>query len=518
MLLRKFTFFFILTLVLGNLFSSPAPVEASQNDLLINEFMPYPTEGENEWIELFNNSLDSQDLSGMWIMVNKGTEPDYDYQERIDLSGTVPRNGFLTFSTDDKFPDDGACVTIFIASTSSIFSLKYGNGTCDEGVDPVDATGVSVTQGQSINAQESWVPGDESPQATWGLCSGDDITKGWCSNDECPSISTIVSEIGTEDVTTNLADQSDYSRTSGLYFEKTDYGKIEFLNEINFTDQDSLTWMQQLDENLDISQGVITLDADLIVDLVNTQASLSMYNITLDNPKILVDGQDDTEGIVSSLSYNTDTNILTFTAAHFTTFTATENVGLTEAGAPVCGDWPPSNAPHLFQIDTSKNSAVLYFTPANNHLSYYYIAYGYSEGDERFGVEFPYGLSTGVVSYTIGSLAPNTGYYFKVRGGNGCVPGPWSNWLMAKTETTKSISTQPLIEPSVLSGKSEETDISDVSSQSDLSDQEQPLITPQPTPYPTKPPEKLNFSVEEQRLSFWQKIFNFLRSIFKRGG
>ena len=70
---------------------------------------------------------------------------------------------------------------------------------------------------------------------------------------------------------------------------------------------------------------------------------------------------------------------------------------------------------------------MLHFTPVSNNLSYYYVAYGLSPGSEEYGVSFPAGLSTGAVTYTINSLNPNLTYYFKVRGGNGCAPGGWSN-------------------------------------------------------------------------------------------
>jgi len=95
--------------------------------------------------------------------------------------------------------------------------------------------------------------------------------------------------------------------------------------------------------------------------------------------------------------------------------------------APVCIDTAPTNNPDLFQIDRAGSKATLYFSPVNDHLSYYYVAYGFSPGDERFGVSFQSGLSSGVVNYTINDLNPNTTYYFKVRGGNGCAPGGWSN-------------------------------------------------------------------------------------------
>ena len=97
------------------------------------------------------------------------------------------------------------------------------------------------------------------------------------------------------------------------------------------------------------------------------------------------------------------------------------------SSTPVCTDTAPSNSPNLFQIDRAGSKATLYFTPVNDHLSYYYVAYGLSPGDERFGVSFQSGLSSGVVNYTINDLNPNTTYYFKVRGGSGCAPGGWSN-------------------------------------------------------------------------------------------
>jgi hypothetical protein len=60
-------------------------------------------------------------------------------------------------------------------------------------------------------------------------------------------------------------------------------------------------------------------------------------------------------------------------------------------------------------------------------MTYYYIAYGLSPGSEQYGVTFPASPSTGAVTYTINDLNPNLTYYFKVRAGNICAPGGWSN-------------------------------------------------------------------------------------------
>ena len=169
--LRNITYFFvfILTSVLLNLFFGQ-PIFAAQDDILINELMVYPADGEAEWLEFYNASdTDSQSLSGMWIAINQGPENNYTYHYLYDLSGTVPPNGLLTFTfptdEDARLPDDGACISIFIASNSSVFSMKYGNGTCDAGVDAVDATAIAIEQGKSINAKESWQMGTPPPTA-----------------------------------------------------------------------------------------------------------------------------------------------------------------------------------------------------------------------------------------------------------------------------------------------------------------------------------------------------------------
>ena len=114
--------------------------------------------------------------------------------------------------------------------------------------------------------------------------------------------------------------------------------------------------------------------------------------------------------------------------------TQTSSSSSTLPVAPTCGDDKPSHAPELFQLNTTNSTATLYFTPVNDNTSKYFIAYGTRwVGDEEYGVEFNQGAYTGVLNYTVGDLAPNTTYYFKIRAGNGCMPGDWSNSLSAKT-------------------------------------------------------------------------------------
>lgn len=392
--------------------------------LIIDEFSSASTA---EWVELLNTDQNNSVLlTGYEIRDNSGTT-------LKTLSGTVPRTGFLTFEfSSGSLTDAGGCLILWNGS-SGVYSVSYGTGSCTGGTNNIATAPTSSETGALIN--NSWQV-DTTP------------SRGWCNDTTggCPTIATIVSGMNSNGVKTNLDSQTDYSRTSGLYFQKsetndpngTPMGKITFLSEINFTDRDALSWMQNLGTSIDMStRGKIGLNADLIASLVSTNAQLTMYGLSYSNPTVNVTNTNGSSGdssIVSGLSYSN--GALTFTAAHFTTFTAIEgsSSGLSAPKTPTCEKEAPNKSPNLFQIDTSKNSAKLFFSPVNNAVDNYYIAYGLSEGDERYGVKFDQGYYDGVLDYTINELAPNTKYYFKVRAGNGCATGNWSNWLVAKTE------------------------------------------------------------------------------------
>lgn len=100
---------------------------------------------------------------------------------------------------------------------------------------------------------------------------------------------------------------------------------------------------------------------------------------------------------------------------------------------PRCPMEKPNHKPELFQIDTTRTSATLYFTPVNNAVTEYRIVYGYAKGQDDFGVSYPMGYYDGVLSYTINHLNPETRYYFKVTAVNGCRYGYWSNTMSART-------------------------------------------------------------------------------------
>jgi len=114
--------------------------------------------------------------------------------------------------------------------------------------------------------------------------------------------------------------------------------------------------------------------------------------------------------------------------------TSNPSDSLTPAGAPGCNDQSPgSKAPWLYSaVAQNGNSILLYFTEADDPVNTYALEFGSKSGD------YPYGSTNiggkGLRTYLVQSLSPNTTYYFRVRGGNGCAPGPWSNELSATTK------------------------------------------------------------------------------------
>lgn len=102
--------------------------------------------------------------------------------------------------------------------------------------------------------------------------------------------------------------------------------------------------------------------------------------------------------------------------------------------AAKCNDIRPDKAPDLFQIDSTRTSAKLYFTPVNNAVTGYTIIYGTERGRDDFGVSFPLGQYEGVINFTINALNPDTKYYFRVRADNGCRQGWMSDTMSATTD------------------------------------------------------------------------------------
>ncbi len=92
----------------------------------------------------------------------------------------------------------------------------------------------------------------------------------------------------------------------------------------------------------------------------------------------------------------------------------------------------PTGAPDLFQINTTKNSANLFFSPVANTTNYN-VSYGFNSLANQFSVLTNQGASSGVLSFFVGSLPANATVYFRVYAQNNCGQGNWSNSMQVVT-------------------------------------------------------------------------------------
>lgn len=403
------------------------PVQAVGLPPVINEFY---VAGDTEWVELFNPTDEAIDLTGYTLVPTAGS-PD-----EVALSGTLPRYGFLTFHmAPNTFADDGGAIILKNPESNPVFSVYYGTISGTPHVAAPEAN-------QSANAHETGGMQDSD----WSVGNP---SLGWCSdqNSNCPSLLDIHSQLFAAGIRTNLIDVDDPSRMY-LLLEDPQLGVIHFGVQQNFSDQDAMLWLQSLLSNVQFNQGEIALDTALISQLMSTEATLTMYNISFNNPTILVNNSADSEGVVSELVFYPGTGNLVFRVSHFTTFTAVEGSGQNQqqqassstasptATAPGCDLVAPLTAPDLFQIERSGTTAKLYFAPVLENSSEYVISYGLTGNDWRIGTSLPKLQTSGVEQVEINHLDPKATYWFTVRTGNGCATGPWSSWLEAKPSKT----------------------------------------------------------------------------------
>ena len=138
----------------------------------------------------------------------------------------------------------------------------------------------------------------------------------------------------------------------------------------------------------------------------------------------------------SGTSYGSE-NIFTTSGTAPTPSSSSSSSSTNSSGSvstPSCGDATPFGAPDVFQIDVNDTHATLYYTPLSNNISNYYVSFSEISNTFRYGALTGQGPSSGVLSYTVNFLQPNTTYYFKVRGQNGCMPGNFSNELKITTK------------------------------------------------------------------------------------
>ncbi len=135
------------------------------------------------------------------------------------------------------------------------------------------------------------------------------------------------------------------------------------------------------------------------------------------------------------------------------TTTSTNSVGLTPAGAPSCNDQKPQSAPFLLSSkNIAPNEVTLFWNKAGDPVTYYLINYGENQATLQYGNPNIGGKDT--TNFTVKNLNANVTYYFRVRAGNNCAPGDYSNVIAVKTYGQKITSPATGFKKGVLSTSS----------------------------------------------------------------
>lgn len=114
----------------------------------------------------------------------------------------------------------------------------------------------------------------------------------------------------------NLTDLSD------IILENTNYGKVYFLESINVTnDLNNSDNEVDINGNLNISNNSINLNSTALPNF-NKSARIYLYNLTLTNPQVLVDGSVCSSTQCTEINYSGGTFV--FNVSHFTNYSARE--------------------------------------------------------------------------------------------------------------------------------------------------------------------------------------------------
>ena len=119
--------------------------------------------------------------------------------------------------------------------------------------------------------------------------------------------------------------------------------------------------------------------------------------------------------------------------------TTSGTVSSTTNSDGACHESVGTTAPWLYgAITQNSDSILLYFTQASNLVDTYALEYGTKPGEYQFGAAALSVTPGERMTYLVKDLQPDTTYYFRVRGGKGCMPGNWSNEISAQTDTRVS--------------------------------------------------------------------------------
>lgn len=226
----------------------------------------------------------------------------------------------------------------------------------------------------------------------------------------------------------------------------------------------------------------------------------------------------DSQATGDSLSSNSDCyisvgNDLIIWTKHFTKFVTYTESSVQSSGSSsssssgnssnnnsqpgVCTDTKPQTAPKLLSaVSSGRNQVTLTWSKASDPVTYYLITYGTKPGAQEYGNPNIGGKDT--TSYVVKGLNNNQTYYFKVRAGNNCMPGEFSNEVSTKPSGDNLTGPAKGFKPGVLSAQDQKT-----SAKTELK---------------YRPISQVNPSrIISESANVFKQVINFFSNLFKRG-
>ncbi len=115
----------------GTAYVATDPVTGTIADIVINELMPRPSSGNPEWIELYNPTASSIDISGGWIddIAGGGGSP-----KQIPNGTTIAAGGYYTMDTGSRFFNNGGDDARLLQSdgTTVVDSYTYNSSSTNQ--------------------------------------------------------------------------------------------------------------------------------------------------------------------------------------------------------------------------------------------------------------------------------------------------------------------------------------------------------------------------------------------------
>lgn len=110
----------------GNNYTATDPIVYGPDDIVINEIFPSPSPTSNpEWIELYNPTSQTIDISGMWIddIASGGGSP-----VQIPASTTIAAGGYYTRDFSGYFNNGGDDARLLLSDGTTVVDTRsYGN-------------------------------------------------------------------------------------------------------------------------------------------------------------------------------------------------------------------------------------------------------------------------------------------------------------------------------------------------------------------------------------------------------